>query len=193
MSGPIATKKSHRVYQVINLKEVFGISFFGRDALKKKIEQALVDNMKERIASGVDVNGSPMKSYSKNYKESVDYIAARKTGVVNLSLSGDMLGAIGVPISKGNRITIGFAEREQELKANRHMRGDGVPVREFFGIGQFEIDAVKKQFEAELSSNKREPPRDPTSQITMVDILREIREIDATSDTRRFKFKAEEE
>jgi sRNA-binding protein len=168
MGDPIATKKSHRVYQVIDLKEEFGVSFAKNQALKQRISQALIDKMKERIDKGLDVNGEPMKQYSAVYQHSPEYIAARKTGVVNMTLSGDMMGAIDVVKEDRNKITLGFNQQKEELKANRHMRGEGgVPVREFFGIGEDEISAVKKEFSSELDDLKPSTNQDNTSSKTL--------------------------
>jgi hypothetical protein len=176
MADPIATKKSHRVYQVIDLKEVFGVSFKKNQELKQKIAQALIDKMKERIEQGIGYDGQPMKAYSKEYKESDEYIAARKTGVVNMTLSGDMMGSIDVIKEKTNEIVIGFNQREQELKANRHMRGEGgVPVREFFGVSEDEIKEVKREFSSELKDIKKDQsPSQGTGSVLLEELRREI-------------------
>jgi hypothetical protein len=139
------------VTQTLDLKEIFGVSFKKSQSMKLKLTQALIDKMKDRIAEGVDRFGEEMAPYSEVYKESFDYIAARKDGTVNMRLTGDMLGNIDILESKGDKVTIGFRGSKENLKAYDHMMGTGkLPVRQFFGVSESEVDAVKQEYEQEL-------------------------------------------
>lgn len=177
MSEVKIIKSTKRVYQVIDLKEVFGVNLKGFGGIKEAIAQGLIDAMKDRIGEGLDVNMNPMRKYSSEYKESPEFIAAGKDDTVNMKLTGDMLGSIDIIKQSGNKVTIGFSDREQELKAYRHIVGDSVPVRNFFGISGHEIDKVKKEFDDELDSIKESNVKEDTYDSTRgkfisLDVLR---------------------
>lgn len=139
------------VSQTIDLKEVFGVSFKKSRSLQEQVTQKLIDKMKERVAAGVDRFGEEMAPYSEVYKESFDYIAARKDGTVNMKLTGDMLGSIDILESSGDKVTIGFVSSKENQKAYNHMMGEGnLPVRSFFGVTESEVEEVKSEFSQEL-------------------------------------------
>jgi hypothetical protein len=140
------------IEQTLDFKEIFGVSFVKNRAVKERIAQALIDKMKDRIAAGVDRFGEEMAPYSKVYKESFDYIAARKNETVNMRLTGDMLGSIDILESAGSLVKIGFRGGEQQEKAYGHFVGEGkLPVRQFFGVTESEVEQVKEEFSQELA------------------------------------------
>jgi hypothetical protein len=139
------------VSQTIDLKEIFGVSFKRSESLKQKMTQALIDKMKDRIAQGLDRFDEEMAPYSKAYKESVDYIAARKNETVNMRLTGDMLGSVDLLDSKGDKVTIGFRGSKENQKAYDHMMGtERLPVRQFFGVSDEDVDSVRSDFSDEI-------------------------------------------
>lgn len=149
--------RGKKVNQTINLKDFFGTNI-SSEPLKERIGQFLIDRIKSRTSQGVDINGNAFVGYSKAYQSSDEFLAARKSGGVNMKLSGDMLGSIDILEIKGNSIKIGFADREEELKAHGHMTGGGknnsLPVREFFGITDRDLEEANKKFEALINKSK---------------------------------------
>ena len=135
----------------VNLKEIFGVSFAGQDALKEALAQAILDKILDNSKSGVDRRGVPFKKYSKAYKKSDDYKAYGKTSKVNLTLTGDMLGLLNVTEKKGNTVTLGWEEPDEGLKAHGHITGGGkLPKRDFFGINSKALKDVKDEFDTEI-------------------------------------------
>lgn len=147
-----------RVFQTIDLKEIFGKDVRDKN-LKEKIGQYFIDKMKSRTRSGIDINGDKFAPYSESYKNSIPFQAAGKSKHVNLKLSGDMLGSIDIVKVEGNKIRIGFDDREQELKAHGHMTGGGngnkLPIREFFGVSESEIQDAKDKFGRLVDGDKK--------------------------------------
>jgi hypothetical protein len=142
-----------KVSQVINVKEIFGKNINDIN-LKEKIGQFFIDKMKDRSAKGLDINGNSFVDYSESYTKSIPFQAAGKTKNVNMRLSGDMLGSIDILSINGNNIKIGFADRNEELKAHGHMTGGGknnnLPVREFFGVSEKEIKQASNKFKDDI-------------------------------------------
>jgi hypothetical protein len=169
--------RPNEVSQTINLKEIFGVSFKKSRSLKLQVTQALIDKMKSRIATGLDRFGDEMAPYSKVYQESFDYIAARKDGTVNMKLTGDMLGSLDIVEDKGDLVTIGFRGSEENQKAYGHMMGEGrLPVRQFFGISDDEVESVKSDFSQELEILKEIGKTQATdNNITSGQTLEELR------------------
>lgn len=105
-----------------------------RDVIKQEFGNRLVDVILDRTDSGVDKNGRPFKKYSKAYKKSDAFAAYNKTDEVNLELTGAMKSDLSIISVGRSTVTLGFTDSEQEEKALRHINGDGVPVRDFFGV-----------------------------------------------------------
>ena len=158
--------KKNNVEQTINLKEKLGIDFRGKDNLKQLLGQAIVDRIVERSQEGNGVNLKPngsgrnvkLKSpYSKAYADSLDFKAAgKKRDKVNMTLTGDMLGLLDIKKVQGNSITIGWDDAEQNGKAHRHMTGDGVPKRPFFGVSNKELKDIAKDLDIKKALRVRE-------------------------------------
>jgi len=156
---PLKVKKNN-VEQTINLKEVFGVDFSGKENLKQLIGQAIIDKIVERTKNrkGIIINekghGTEVAleaPYSQPYVDSLAFKAAGKSkGKVNMSLSGDMLGLLDIKKIQGNTITIGWNDSEQNPKAYNHMIGDTVPKRPFFGVSNEELKDLKSEFGADV-------------------------------------------
>lgn len=150
MEAPKAKKYS--LSQTINLKEVFGVDFKGKDSLKELVGQKIVEHIRERAKQGKAIGGKrTLKSpYSAAYADSDDFKAAGKSkGNVNMTLSGDMLGLMDFKIS-GNKLIIGWDDPEEEAKAANHQSGVTVPKREFFGVNKTEMNEIKKELNPEI-------------------------------------------
>lgn len=154
-----------RVYQELDLSDVFGVSFDGQEALKLAIGQEIVDYMRKRTEGGKDYNGRSLAKYSKSYKESEEFEAFNKSSNVNMSLRGDMMASIDFETS-GSNFTFLFDDAEEETKAFGHMSGmeghkvlDGkAPKRLFFGISDEELETkIFPKFRSEIEAMKASP------------------------------------
>lgn len=145
------------VSQTIDLKEVFGVSLTGNEALKQVIGQALIDRIIQRTESNKSVTGGQLKKYSKEYIESDEFKAFDKSaGDVNMKLTGDMLGTLDIIDSSGSKIKLGWDDSTQNAKAYNHNVGDTVPKRAFFGVTKSDIDSVKREFADEVNSSAKQ-------------------------------------
>ena len=139
----------------MNLKEIFGVDLQGKEELKLAMAEALLQKMLDKTAKGKSRTGKVFKKYSKAYMASEDFKAFGKTSKVNLDLTGDMLGLIEVIDESPNTVTLGWDDKTEAAKAHGHINGNKVtrlPVRDFFGLNQKDIAAVKNKFTSELSS-----------------------------------------
>lgn len=139
----------------INLKEMFGISMKGKPALREALGQALMDQMIERTQGGKDREGKSFKRYSKQYRNSDEYKASGKSGRVNMTLTGDMLGLLDIKDQSDNTITLGWDDSDEAAKAHGHITGDpnGPKVRrDFFGLNDSDISRVRKEFKDEIET-----------------------------------------
>lgn len=102
-----------------------------------------------------DKDGKPFAGYSEAYKQSINFkIAGKSKGTVDLTLSGDMLGALDVLKTRKGEITIGFERGSPEnAKADGNIRGTyGKPKpvgprRDFLGLKKSELARILKGFE----------------------------------------------
>lgn len=140
------------VYQEINLGELLGFDLSDASELKQYIGQLILDKIKSRTEEGKGYNGKNLKSpYSKSYADSMEFKAFGKSkGNVNMTLSGDMLGLMDIIEDKGNKITIGWDDAEQNAKAYNHNVGDTVPKRPFFGINNKELYEIIREVRPEI-------------------------------------------
>lgn len=103
----------------------------------------------------VDKNGKPFPKYTKAYENSLDFKNAGKSkGVVNITLSGDTLAAMGRLAQKPGEILIGFKNGSTENAiADGNIRGtygssseDASKKRDFLGIEQKDLDKIIGKF-----------------------------------------------
>ena len=149
------------LYQEIDLRD-FGL--YDVDSAKAEaIGQELIDLMIERTTEkSKSVDGRPLPSYSKPYKESETFKQYGKTNKVDMTLSGDMLGSIDV-LEAGDTVKIGFIDTLQSNKAYGHMTGmkkhpflDGkVEARKFFGVGVGAIEDVVAKYRDDDPKTKK--------------------------------------
>lgn len=93
-------------------------------------------------------------SYSKAYKESLNFRIGRKSGTVNLKLSGDMLEEMGVLEIQKGKIRYGIDSGSPEAgKAEGNIRGtygQSSPIsgkaRDFLKLEDKEIESILAQF-----------------------------------------------
>lgn len=154
MKSPKLTKRA--IEQEIDLGEIFGIDATDAPALKEAVAQAIIDRMVSRTEDGKAYGGGKLKSpYSKAYQKTREFIAAgKKANDVNMELTGDMLAAIDVISTSGNKIKIGISDELQVLKAYNHNTGDTVPRRPFFGISKDELKDIGFKFSEDIKQLK---------------------------------------
>lgn len=162
------TLKKNDVSQIINLEEIFGVSFAGNKALRQAIAQKVIDHIVERTQSGIPVTGGGFKPYSKEYKESAEFKLLKDGSTVDMTLTGAMLNDIDVLSDSANTIRIGFQDTTEKLKAFNHNTGDTLPKRPFFGVTQEEVrKVVGEEFKDEIKRLRGEDPARLTAQEIM--------------------------
>lgn len=140
-----------KIEQEFDLKELFGVDLSEDESLKQAIGQVMIDQMLARIDDGRGIGGVKLKSpYSKVYSESLEFKAAGKSkNKVNMKLTGDMLAAIDIVSTRGNKIVIGINEDEVP-KAYNHQTGDTVTKRPFFGFTKGELNDIVSEFKPQI-------------------------------------------
>ena len=156
------------VSQTIDLVEITGVDITKNPELMRKIEQDIIDYTIDRTHSGLGPGGKPWnaQSYSNEYKDSLAFKAAGKSGQVDLDLTGDMLGSIDVLKEDGGKIKIGIAEDSQLDKAFGHQTGykghptipQGKYKREFIGLTHTELKEILSQYKSEINQLKTKGP-----------------------------------
>jgi len=100
--------------------------------------------IKQRTKAGLDVDLRPFTSYK----------SGKGGGRVDLSSSGEMLGAIEVRVVSDTEAVIGIFDPLQQRKAVVHQLGlSKMPVRRFFGVSGSDTDtlsAIERIFVREL-------------------------------------------
>jgi hypothetical protein len=123
--------------------------------------EALLNKMLEKTAKSKDIDGEKFKKYSKSYKKSAAFKKAGKTNKVNLELKGEMLAFIAPLKETANTVTIGWESSKQGGKAHGHITGGGkLPVRDFFGLNDEDIEKVVNKFAAEIDELKEKKGED---------------------------------
>lgn len=136
-----------------DLQEVFGVDLKGLPKVRQALGQAIIDQMIKRTKSAKDINEESFPSYSDEYKDSVDFKAFRKKkGKVDLTLTGDMLGSVTVKRDSAKEVVIGFSESLESEKAHGHVTGNVGKTRDFFGLSDNDIGAIKRKLGPELKS-----------------------------------------
>jgi hypothetical protein len=133
----------------VDLKELFGTEV-SSPSVRQAIGQAMIDTIVERTRQGQKLGGGSFKGYSTKYKESLAYQVAGKTGDVNLTLTGDMLGSLNITEDRSTSIKIGVVGQTQNAKSFNHHTGDTVPARPFFGLQQNELKDIVDGFKREV-------------------------------------------
>lgn len=167
----------NKIEQEIDLEELFGVDLSEDESLKEAIGQVMLDKMLERVGEGKGIGGVKLKSpYSKVYTETLEFKAAGKSrSKVNMSLTGDMLSAINIVSTDGNKIVLGI-EDDQVEKAYNHQVGDTVPKRPFFGFTKEELKDIKKKFGGKIKAAARDG--ESAKDRLAVKVLREVEEDD---------------
>lgn len=125
--------------QIFSESEVQDFSPAQRNIIGKKI----VEKIRQRTNSGLDVNGVPFR-----YAPNSEFVGN------NLTLTGDMLTMLDV-VSISNGIVIGYSElsSQEALQAEGHQeafQSRGLWKKRFIGLSSSEKDLVLAQARAEF-------------------------------------------
>lgn len=131
---------------------------------RELIGQEILDLIRERSQSGKDKKGRTFPKYSESYVKSLDFkIAGKKKGQVNLTLSGDMLGAMDLLAHKKGQLTVGFeAGTPENARADGNIRGTYGqpkavgPKRDFLGLTKKELEAILAKYPVEDKSARED-------------------------------------
>ncbi len=124
-----------------------------REAIAYEVIEAII----ERTQKGKDKNGDRFNSYSKSYKESLNFKIGGKTNKVDLTLSGDMLADLQLLKHKNGEIVIGYENgTESNAKAEGNIRGtygqktpDERKAKDFLGIQKKELSQILELYPAD--------------------------------------------
>lgn len=131
---------------------------------RQAIATEVVDFIVKRSKDGLDKDNKPFKGYSESYKKSLDFkIAGKSSGDVNLTLSGDMLGALDILNHKKGELIIGYENGSEENgKADGNIRGtygnskSVGPKRDFLGIAKKDLKLILDKYPKKKSKNRAE-------------------------------------
>lgn len=125
--------------QIFSESEVAGFTPAQRNIIGRKI----VEKIRQRTNSGLDVNGAPFR-----------YAPESEFAGNNLTLTGDMLTMLDV-VSISNGITVGYSElaSQEALQAEGHQeafQSRGLWKKRFIGLSSSEKDLVLAQARSEF-------------------------------------------
>lgn len=161
-----------KVKFALNLDEMFEGKMPDDPILRQEIGQTVLDKILERTAKGIDKTGKRFKGYSTEYKDSLKFKAFGKSSLVNLKLTGDMLGTLGFRSTR-NRINYSWDDKKENAKAFNHTTGDTVPKRDFLGLPQKELDAIANKFMDRVGESVIEKKRPSALQTLMLKFLKQ--------------------
>ena len=115
----------------------------------------IIQEIFDRTQRGIDKNGEPFDSYTKQYIESLDFKNTGKSSSdINLTLTGDMLGGLELIKHSPGLITIGYSNLGSftAKKAEGNIRGtygqkEEIPgkARDFLGLPKSVLDRISKR------------------------------------------------
>lgn len=117
--------------------------------VKNQIQQDTIDFILKRTDNGQDLNERGFKSYSPEYKSSLQFKAFGKSSKVNMKLRGIMLRSMDVIEDDGEEFKIGFRGRTENAKAYNHQTGDTLPKRKFFGLRSKDVKNIGMSYDVE--------------------------------------------
>jgi hypothetical protein len=126
---------------------------------RQAIAEQVIEFIRDRVSGkGLDKNNDSFKPYSKAYEKSLNFkIAGKDPGDVNLTLSGDMLGAMTLLSHEKGSLLIGFENGSQENAiADGNIRGtygkskaNPSRSRNFLGLTNGDLKSILSDFKAE--------------------------------------------
>jgi hypothetical protein len=123
-----------------NIQTKFSIPTSFNEEQLSLAAKMIVDKIQENTSQGKDRHGNSFKSYSKSYKDSLDFKNAGKTNLVNLELTGDMMASLEVISIQSGVITIGYKSSSPDAGK---VEGNQVDhKRPFIGLPQNDLDLI---------------------------------------------------
>ncbi len=128
------------------------------DASEREVlADEIIDFIRERTADGKSWRNRDLPGYSEGYVKSLNFkIAGKSKSDVNLTQSGDMLGALTLLESRDGKLTIGYEKGSQENAiADGNIRGTYGqktsigPKRDFLGITKTDLARIVEKFTVE--------------------------------------------
>jgi hypothetical protein len=124
---------------------------------REAIGDEVIDFIRERTAKGLSWRNTELAGYSDSYARSLNFkIAGKSKDDVNLTQSGDMLGALTLLDHEDGKLTIGYEDGSLENAiADGNIRGTYGhskavgPKRDFLGITKTDLRRIVDQFEPE--------------------------------------------
>ena len=122
---------------------------------RKAIAQEVLDYIRDRSADGMGPGNAKWPGkYSKEYKNSLDYKIAGKSGVINQELSGEMLYTMKQLNNKSGEIKYGFNKNMSAAgKAEGNIRGSygkkrgsKAKARDFLTLTSDEMKVILNKF-----------------------------------------------
>lgn len=132
---------------------------------RQAIAQDVVDYIRERTADGRGIGGKKkFAGYSESYANSLEFkIAGKSKNDVNLTQSGDMLGAMDLLQESIGKLVIGFENGSQENAiADGNIRGtygkdhQVGPKRDFLGLTKAELSDILKNYPLDAPQRRAE-------------------------------------
>jgi hypothetical protein len=119
-------------------------------AEREVIAEEIIDFIRERSAKGLNKNNREFPGYSEEYEKSLNFkIAGKSKDKVDLTLSGDMLGALSLLSDSNGKIMIGFENgTEENAIADGNIRGTygkskpSSKKRDFLGITKADLAKI---------------------------------------------------
>ena len=122
-------------------------------ATANQIAEDLIDFIIERTSTGKGKDGKSFPSYSKSYKESLDFKIAGKGSTVDLVLTGEMLDSLKVIKAESGEVIIGYDSDDEvagRVEGNTIGSYGGSAkksrARNFLGLSDKEISNVLKDY-----------------------------------------------
>lgn len=123
------------------------------EATAAQVAEDLIDFIIERTKEGKGKDGKKFPKYSKAYMESLDFKIAGKSGLVDLTLSGEMLDSMEVVSVAKGKVVIGYkSDNPMVGRAEGNILGsyggnpDSKKARDFLSLSAKEIDNVLKEY-----------------------------------------------
>lgn len=119
-------------------------------AEREVIGEEILDFIRERTQKGLNKTNREFPGYSEEYEKSLNFkIAGKDRGKVDLTLSGDMLGALTILSNSNGKLILGFENGTQENAiADGNIRGTygqakpGAKKRDFLGITKTDLAKI---------------------------------------------------
>jgi phage gpG-like protein len=122
---------------------------------REVLADEIMDYIRDRVTKkNLDKKNDPLPGYSDAYAKSLNFkIAGKSKSDVNLTLSGDMLGALTLLSHSPGKLLIGFENGSNEnAKADGNIRGTYGkskpvgPKRDFLGLTREDLDRILTKF-----------------------------------------------